>query len=84
MSEPPGLEEACEEIVTLQQEVNRLTLLVRKLDGEVRASLAALEYGAEELDTLRVQVAFWKRACEQALDGWNKLEDEINADPSRL
>lgn len=45
---PPGIEEACEEII-------------------------ALRSAAVDLNT---QLRFWRRCAEQALDRWNKLEDE--------
>lgn len=59
--------------------LKKLEALLKKLEGELRAALCALEYGAEELASQRTQAAFWKRACEQALDGWNSTEDELDA-----
>lgn len=66
---PPGLEEACEEIVFLQNEVNRLHVRVVQSDALVAKHRQAI-------DDLNVQCKFWRQAAEHAVTGWDRLEEQ--------
>ncbi len=64
MSGPPGIEEACDEIVALRREIDRQK--VRNL---------VLETKLEDAQTLE---HFWRRAAEQALRLWDRSQNEYD------
>ena len=46
------------------------------LTDDLRQELSA---SLQEIDDLKVQVRFWRRAAEHAVNGWNTLEDKVEA-----
>lgn len=70
MSGPPGIEEACEEIVELSHEIDRQKVLV--LLAEQRLA-----------DAQTVE-KFWRNCAEQALRLWERERDDCEALEERV
>lgn len=52
---------------------------VAKLGAQTARLELKLELAERNAKGLRSDSAFWRRAAEQAIDGWTKLEDKLDA-----
>ncbi len=76
MSGPPGIEEACDEIVALRA---ALSIVKRERDKAHRERDGA----TRALEDLAVECSFWKRAAEQSLRMWEHAQDDLDGAEQR-